>query len=217
MADYASCRTTMVDTQVRPSDVTKFPIIDAMLRVQRELYVPDGQRAVAYSEGDIELGEGRVVLAPRTFAKMLEASGIGAQDVVLDLGCGLGYSTAVLARMARAVVAVEPNEAWAEEAQRCLSEQGADDAAVLAKPLADGAPQTDPYDAIIVQGGIQQWPDALTAQLREGGHVVAIWCEGRLGTARLGRKLDGAIIWRDVFNVWAPVLPGFEKQTEFAL
>lgn len=217
MADYSSRRTTMVDTQIRPSDVTKFPIIDAMLRVQRELYVPDGHSAVAYSEGDIELGEGRVVLAPRTFAKMLEASGIGANDVVLDLGCGLGYSTAVLACMARAVVAVEPNEAWAEEAQRCLSEQGADGAAVLSKPLAEGAPQNDPYDAIMVQGGIQKWPDALTDQLHEGGHAVAVWCEGRLGTVRLGRKLDGAMVWRDVFNAWAPVLPGFEQQPEFAL
>lgn len=217
MVDFAARRTIMVDTQVRPSDVTRYPIIDAMLRVPRELYVPDAARATAYAEQNIPLDEGRVVLAPRTFAKMLEAANIGNADVVLDLGCGLGYSTAVLAQMAQAVVAVEPDETRAQEAQQILSGEGVDNAAVMARPLAEGAPQADPYDAIVVEGAVETWPEALSDQLREGGRAVALFSEGRLCTARIGWKENGRMIWRDLFAAGAPVLEGFARKMEFAL
>ncbi len=114
----------MVDTQIRPSDVTKFPIIEAMLTVPREAFVPAEKREAAYIGEDIELGGGRVVLEPRTLAKMLDALDIQGDDLVLDIGSGLGYSAAVIARMAEAVVAVEENESWTEEAQGILTEQG---------------------------------------------------------------------------------------------
>lgn len=217
MTDFTARRTTMVDTQVRPSDVTKFPIIDAMLSVPREDFVPASARAVAYAEGDIPLGDSRVVLAPRTFAKMLDAAEITAQDVVLDLGCGLGYSAAVLAAMTQAVVAVEPDDTHAREAQTNLSDAGIDNAAVVAGALTDGAAASAPFDVILVQGGIEQWPSTLTEQLREGGRIVAPWIDGHLGTVRLGRKIDGRLVWRDHFNVHVPVLNGFEKSRVFAL
>lgn len=217
MTDFTARRTTMVDTQVRPSDVTKFPIIDAMLSVKREDLVPASARAVAYAEGDIPLGDGRVVLAPRTFAKMLDAAEIAASDVVLDLGCGLGYSSAVLAAMTQAVVAIEPDEDHAREAQANLSDAGVDNAAVVAGSLTEGAAASAPFDVIIVEGGIEQWPEALTDQLRDGGRVIAPWIDGQLGTVRLGRKIDGRLVWRDDFNVHVPVLNGFEKNRAFAL
>lgn len=217
MTDFTARRTTMVDTQVRPSDVTKFPIIDAMLSVAREDLVPANARAVAYAEGDIPLGQGRVVLAPRTFAKMLDAAQIEPSDVVLDLGCGLGYSTAVLAAMSQAVVAVEPDESHAREAQAALSDAGVDNAAVSTGDLTQGDADSAPFDVIIVEGGIEQWPEALTDQLKDGGRVVAPWIQGHLGTVRLGRKIDGRLVWRDDFNVHVPVLNGFEKTRDFAL
>ena len=139
MADYQSRRTMMVDTQVRPSDVTKFPIIDALLDIPREDFVPDEARDAAYIGEHLTLDRGRVILEPRTFAKMLDALNIDPEDVVLDLGCGLGYSTAVLAHMAAFVVAVEENEDWAKEAEANLSAQGVDNAAVFAGAMTDGA------------------------------------------------------------------------------
>ncbi len=105
----------MVDTQVRPSDVTKFPIIDAMLRVPREIYVPAAMRDVAYVGENVDLGGGRVVLDPRVLAKMLNALDVQPDEMVLDIGCGLGYSTAVLARLAEAVVAVEADAEMAAD------------------------------------------------------------------------------------------------------
>ena len=132
MQDFATRRTMMVDTQVRPNDVTKFPIIAAMLAVPREAFVPASRREAAYVGENVELAPGRVLLEPRNFAKMLDALDIQPTETVLDIGCGLGYSTAVIARMAEAVVAVEEDEALVAEAQRTLSSQGVDNAAVMA-------------------------------------------------------------------------------------
>ena len=104
MTDFATRRRMMVDTQVRPSDVTKFPIIDAMLRIPREAFVPDAEKEAAYAGRNVRLAENRVVLEPRTLAKMLDAVNIDNDDLVLDIGAGFGYSSAVIARIAEAVV-----------------------------------------------------------------------------------------------------------------
>lgn len=207
----------MVDTQVRPSDVTKFPIIDAMLAVPREAFVPDAKREAAYVGENLELGGGRVMLEARTLAKMIDALDIQPSHVVLDVACGLGYSTAVLARMCDFVVAVEDDEARAQEAQSILSEQGVDNAAVMSGALAEGAAKSGPYDIVILQGAAEQVPDGLLDQLREGGRIAAVFSEGTLGVVRIGHKIDGAVNWRFSFNASAPVLEGFEKVSAFAL
>lgn len=217
MTDYTSRRTMMVDTQVRPSDVTKFPIIDAMLSVPREAYVPDGLREAAYIGENLDIGGGRVMLEPRTLAKMLDALDIQSSHVALDVACGLGYSTAVLAQMCDFVVAVEDDEARAADAQSLLSEHGVDNAAVMAGPLDSGAEKSAPYDVIVVQGGVQDVPATLTDQLVEGGRMAAVFLEGALGVARIGHKVDGVVNWRFTFNASAPVLKGFEKAAVFAL
>jgi protein-L-isoaspartate(D-aspartate) O-methyltransferase len=207
----------MVDTQVRPSDVTKFPIIDAMLSVPREAFVPDHLREAAYVGENLALGPGRVMLEPRTLAKMLDALDIQTNHVGLDVGCGLGYSTAILARMCDFVVGVEEDEARAEEAQGILSQHGFDNAAVMAGPLAEGSAKSGPYDIIVVQGAVEEVPPALTDQLREGGRIACIFSEGTLGVVRVGHKIDGVMNWRFSFNASAPVLSGFEKPAAFAL
>lgn len=217
MTDFATRRVMMVDTQVRPSDVTKFPIIDAMLSVPREVYVPRDKREVAYAGENIPIAPARVVLEPRTLAKMLDALDIGPGDTVLDLGCGLGYSTAVIARLAEAVVAVEEDEALAAEAQRILSSESADNAAVIVGPLAAGSAKNGPYDVITIQGGVEEVPQALIDQLKDGGRIAALFMEGALGVVRIGHKHGGRLDWRFAFNASAPVLPGFMAERAFAL
>ncbi len=207
----------MVDTQVRPSDVTKFPIIDAMLTIPRELYVPENKREAAYVGENIPLAPGRVVLEPRTLAKLLDALDIQPTEVVLDIGSGLGYSTAVVARLADFVVAVEDDEALAEEAQRLLSGQGIDNAAVMTGDLVGGAAKSAPYDVIVLQGAVEEIPAALLDQIKDGGRIGAIFAEGALGVVRVGYKIDGVINWRFAFNAGAPVLPGFARSRAFAL
>lgn len=216
MQDFATRRTMMVDTQVRPNDVTKFPIIEAMLAVPREDFVPPARREAAYIGENVPLAPGRVLLEPRSFAKMLDALDIQPTDLVLDVGCGLGYSSAVIARMAEAVVALEEGD-MATLAEAALARAGADNAAVVAAPLIAGADKHGPYDAILLEGGVEAVPAAILGQLKEGGRIAAIFMQGALGVARIGRKIDGTIAWRDIFNAAAPVIPGFVAEKEFVL
>ncbi len=217
MTDFSNRRVMMVDTQVRPSDVTKFPIIEAMLAIPREAFVPAARREAAYMGENLTVAPGRVMLEARTLAKMLDALDIQPTDVVLDLGCGLGYSTAVIARIADAVVAVEDDEALATAAQAVLAAEGVDNAAVILGALAAGSAKHGPYDVITVQGGVEMVPDALLAQLKEGGRIACIFMEAALGVVRIGYKHDGKVTWRFCFNAGAPVLPGFVAGRAFAL
>ncbi len=217
MTDFATRRRTMVDTQIRPSDVTKFPIIDAMLTVPRENFVPDAQREAAYVEGIIDLGDGRSMLEPRTLAKMLDAVNICKDEAVLDIAPGLGYSTAVAARMAELVVAVESDEALAAEAQDALTEADADNAVVHVGPLEQGAEEHGPYDVIMIQGGVQQVPDALLGQLKDNGRIACLFVQDGLGVVRIGRKAGDRVSWRDAFNASAPTLDSFSVECAFSL
>jgi protein-L-isoaspartate(D-aspartate) O-methyltransferase len=217
MSEFATRRVMMVDTQVRPSDVTKFPIIDAMLSVPRETFVPDDKREAAYVGENLPLAPGRVVLEARTLAKLLDALNVQPIELVLDVGCGLGYSAAVIARLAETVVAVEEDDTLAAEAQRLLSEEGVDNAIVVQGRLAEGASRSAPYDVITIEGGVEVVPDAILAQIKDGGRIGAIFMEGAVGTARIGYKNAGHVTWRSVFNAAAPVLPGFRAVRGFTL
>jgi protein-L-isoaspartate(D-aspartate) O-methyltransferase len=207
----------MVDTQVRPSDVTKFPIIAAMLDVPREEFVPMAARPVAYMDAPVPLGDGREIPEARTFAKMPDALDLVAEDEVLIVGGNYGYSTAILARMTASVVMVEEDEGMASEAESTLSAQGVDNAAVLTGPLAEGAPKAAPFDVILIEGGVETVPEALTAQLKEDGRIVALFQKGALGECRVGHYANGRIGWRFQFNAAAPVLPGFAASRAFTL
>lgn len=218
MPDFAVNRTMMVDTQVRPNDVTRYPLIEAMLTVPREEFVPDARRSVAYSGENLALGHDRVLLEARTLAKMIEALEVDPSDLVLDVGCGFGYSAAVLARMAEAVVALEDNEDLVRETEGRIIATGIDNVVVLQGSLSGGNEKQGPYDAILISGGaVEQVPEALIGQLKEGGRIVALFSEGNLGVVRCGLKVNGRVSWRYCFNAHAPQLPGFAVSQGFAL
>ncbi|MCA2010418.1 protein-L-isoaspartate O-methyltransferase [Cereibacter sphaeroides] len=217
MPDFATRRTIMVDTQVRPSDVTKLPIIEAMLSIPRERFVSADLAEAAYIGENIALGGGRVLLDPRTLAKMLDALDIKPTDLVLDLAPATGYSSAVIAHMAQAVVALESDSSLADDAEAALEAIGATNVVLERGAAEAGAAAHGPYDVILVEGGIELFPADLTAQLKEGGRVAAIFMQGALGTVRVGVKHGDSIRWRDAFNAAAPVLDGFSAPRVFAL
>lgn len=218
MLDFAQARTTMVDTQVRPSDVTRFPVIDAMLTVPREVFVPPARRAVAYAGENIPLAGGRVLLEPRTLAKMIDALDPAPDGLLLNVGCGTGYDAAVLARMTGAVVALESDAEAAAGAEVALRDAGADTVAVVHGPLQAGWPAQAPYDAILVSGGgVEEIPAAILDQLREGGRIAALFLQGDLGVAQLGVKTGNQVSWRSLFNAYAPLLSGFARPRAFSL
>lgn len=215
MTDYSAARTAMVDCQVRPSDVTKFPIIEALLTVQREAFVPASKKSVAYAGEHIALSADRVLLDARTFAKMLDVVNIRPTDLVLDLGCGLGYSAAILSRLAEAVVAVEEDADMATAAADVLLDKSADNVLVTQAALATGDAKHGPYDVVITQGAIQELPQEIADQIKDGGRIVSIFVENNFGQCRVGLKAGGKIVWRYAFDATAPVLAGFDSQPEF--
>ena len=217
MTDYKKRRKIMVDTQIRPSDVTKFPIIDAFLSVPREKFVPDDKREAAYIGENFQIGQSRIILEPRTLAKLLDALDIHNDELVLDIGSGFGYSSAIISLIAQVVIAVEDDRSLASEAEEILSEIGVDNVVVQIGKLEDGAPKHGPYDVIILQGGVEEIPGSILNQLKNGGRIGAIFIEEGLGTAKVGFKLNEKITWRYSFNAAAPILSGFSKQKDFVL
>jgi protein-L-isoaspartate(D-aspartate) O-methyltransferase len=216
MIDFTAARQAMVDCQVRPSDVTRYAIIEAMLWAPRELFVPKTRRDVAYAGAEIELAPGRVMLEPRTFAKMLEAAAIGSDDLVLDLAPGTGYSTAVIARMAEAVIAIELDADLADRAQTLLGELEVDNAVVSQGDPAAGDAAHGPYDVIFIDGAVAALPESLVGQLKQGGRLVALFRQGGVGQCCVLSRAGAGMSRRYVFDADAPLLAGFEQVTEFA-
>ncbi|HEY4266543.1 MAG TPA: protein-L-isoaspartate O-methyltransferase [Micropepsaceae bacterium] len=215
MLDTADQRANMVAAQLRPNDVTDARIRDAMLSVPRERFVPEGFAPVAYMEGTIPIGPGRVLLDPRSFAKLLQLAGVGPNDHVLDVACGTGYSTAILALMGRDVVGLEDNAELAARAAANLGDLGAANARVIGGPLVSGCPAEAPFDVIFLNGAIERQPVDLLGQLADGGRLVAIVRNGAAGHAFVYLKHQGAVGERSAFDACVPVLPGFETPPRF--
>lgn len=213
-SDYLDQRRAMVDCQVRPSDVTRFPIIEAMLECPREAFVPDNLRSVAYLGDHLPLSEDRYILDPRIFAKMLNALDIRRTEFVLDIGCGYGYSSAVISHLAEAVVALESG-AMADTAAANLSAYAADNTIAKSGILRKGAPEFAPYDVMIVQGGVERLPDDIAAQLRDGGRIACIFVDRAPGECRVGIKRSGQISWHPVFDADAPLLADYKMEEMF--
>jgi protein-L-isoaspartate(D-aspartate) O-methyltransferase len=216
MLDFAAARRMMVDGQVRTSDVTDLRIIAAMLEVPRERFVAPAQAELAYLDLDVPAGEGashRRLLKPMVVAKMLQAAALRESDRVLDIGCATGYSSALLSRLAGSVVALEEDAALARFAERALGEAAAANVTVVRGPLTAGWPSGGPYDAILLNGMVEQLPQALRAQLKEGGRLIAIRGTNPPGRATLYRSAVGEG-W-PLFDAAAPALPGFAKPPSF--
>jgi protein-L-isoaspartate(D-aspartate) O-methyltransferase len=218
MIDTHLQRLNMVESQVRTSDVTDRRIIKAMLEVPREKFVAPALAPMAYMDEAVPVGPAsgrRVLLPPRVFAKLIQLAGIGADDTVLDVGCATGYSTAVLARIAKRVIAIEADAALAEFARKILAELEVTNATVLHRALVAGAPEEGPFEVIIASGSVQVVPPALLQQLGDGGRLVAIAADGVMCRAKVWYRTQNAFDSRPAFDAGAPLLPGFERPAEF--
>ncbi len=219
MTDFAQSRRKMVDNQLRTNDVTDHRILDAMEAVPREKFVPTAKRAVAYIDEDLPIGasgSGRLLMKPHIFGKLLQIAQIGADDVVLIVGAGTGYSSAVVSNLAASVVALEENEELAGAAGELLVELGIENAVVVDGPLAKGYATEGPYDVILVDGAVEVLPETLLAQLKDEGRLVAIEGLGGAGVAKAYKKSGGVVSGRFGFNASAKLLPGFGKEAEFS-
>lgn len=217
MSEFETARLAMVNSQIRPNDVTDHRIQDAMADIPRERFLPKSQAAKAYADTEARVAEGRFMLTPRDLAKLVQAADIRPTDVVLDVACGRGYSTAVLARLAETVVGLEQNDlGLAEKATDALNAIETDNAAVVEGELSKGVPGQGPFDVIIVNGAVAEPAQAWIDQLSVGGRLAVIVRDGSVGRARIYTKAQNTVGDRDVFDTTAPYLPGFEPEAKFA-
>jgi protein-L-isoaspartate(D-aspartate) O-methyltransferase len=221
MADMQEQRLNMVESQVRPSDVTDRRIIRAMGQIAREAFVPAAYRSTAYRDEAVPLATGRPdsvrrLMAPRSFAKLVQLADISDRATVLVIGCGSGYSLAVIARLAAAVVGVEPDAGLAEQARATLKAQGVSNVDVVVGS-AHGHVARGPYDAILVEGAFEEIPPALLDQLKDGGLLVGVLNQDGQGKAVAWRRNGRTYAMREGFDLAADPLPGFQKARSFAL
>ncbi|NVJ71438.1 MAG: protein-L-isoaspartate O-methyltransferase [Alphaproteobacteria bacterium] len=215
MTESAVARRHMIDCQLRPNEVNDERIIGAIEGVARELFVPKAKRAVAYVDEDLEIGEGRFLMEPMIFARLVTEAGISESDLVLDVGCATGYSSAVLAGLADAVVALEENDKLAAAAEKKLSEQDVMNVAVVKGKLRDGVAKQGPFDVIMIEGAVEEIPAGLVKQLKEGGRLVCVKLEDGVGRAHIVKMEGGVASGRNLFDANVPLLAGFEVDKGF--
>jgi protein-L-isoaspartate(D-aspartate) O-methyltransferase len=215
MADYATQRFNMVETQVRTNDVTDPRIHAALSAVARETFVPAARRATAYADVPVEIAPGRFLLDPRTFGKLLQLASLRAGDSVLDVACGTGYSSVVLGKIVAKVTALEQDADLVRVASDMVPASGATNVTVVQGGLTEGVKAKAPFDAIFIEGAVESVPEQLLAQLAEGGRLVAILQQGAQGRAHLYVREKGRVGSRPDFDATVPLLGGFRKVVGF--
>jgi protein-L-isoaspartate(D-aspartate) O-methyltransferase len=221
MLDFAQARRHMVENQLRTFDVNDLRVLAAFESVPRELFVPAGREGLAYIDQDLPVSDGlavlerRSMLAPMVLARMIQALNLDRGDKVLDVACGLGYSSAIMARLGASVVALESSPVLVEAARERLAAVGAEGVVMAQGLLEEGCREAAPFDAILINGSINSRPDVLLGQLAEGGRLVAVRGRGRAGSAVLFVRAGEAFGSRSLFDAVAPVLDAFREEPGF--
>ena len=214
--DYLTARQNMVESQIRANRITHKGIIKGFEEIPRELFVPDHLMTVAYVDEKIMISEGRYLIQPMVLALLLQAAAIKTNDVVLEIGCGTGYSTAILARLGSTVVAVEEDEGLADLATKNMVELGVDNAAIMTSPLVEGYEKQGQYNVIVISGSVVGVPQKIIGQLADGGRIVTVLNkDDSLGRGIIMTKYGPSISSEEIFDAWTPFLPGFENRPSF--
>jgi protein-L-isoaspartate(D-aspartate) O-methyltransferase len=219
MLDFAQARRTMVDSQLRTFDVTDRAILAAMGETPREHYMPSGRESLAYSDLNVPLSdprgsEPRVMLSPMVLARLIQALNIRSGARVLDVASGLGYSSAVLARLGASVVALESDASLAELSRKRLA-QDVQTVLVNSGPLIAGCPGDGPFDAILINGAVHSRPEPLLQQLREGGQLACLLAGDGPTRAVIYLRSGGAFGAKTLFEATAPELAEFRPAPAF--
>lgn len=207
----------MVDGQIRPNKVIAENLLYALETVPRELFVPRQMQSIAYIDEDIPLGNGRYMPEPMVISRLLQEANIAKSDLVLDIGCATGYSTALIGHLASTVVGLEKDKTMADEADKLLHDLDICNAVVAHQPeLRQGYAQQGPYNVIVINGSVPSVPQALKDQLAEGGRLVAVLStKGHMGNAVLITRHGESFTTRVLFDAALPVLDGFEATKTF--
>ncbi|MGB0921628.1 MAG: protein-L-isoaspartate O-methyltransferase family protein [Alphaproteobacteria bacterium] len=217
MTNFKAQRENLVEGQIRPHGVTDPRIADAVRAVPRENFVPKALRAVAYMEDPVEIAPGRALMPAMSFARMVQVADLEGHETALDIGCGFGYSAAVLSSLVDTVIALEDTEEMVAAAEEKLADLEIGNVAVVHGALNEGVASQGPYDVIFLEGSVEQVPDTLLDQLVDGGRLIAVVNEDGRGEIRTYVKDATGASDRSNYDALVPALPGFEKPQAFTL
>jgi len=219
MSGFSTARQKMVDGQVRTSDVTDSRILDAMLEVPREAFVPGNKQALAYLDLDLDVSAAgspkRYLIKPAVTAKLLQAAEIKDTDKVLVVGAATGYAAALAAKLAGQVIATESDPSLAAKAGTVLGQLGCANLEVGNALAAEGDTAGAPYDVIFLNGATEIVPEGLYGQLKDGGRLVGIFATSQPARATIVTRSHGDFGHRTLFDAAAPVLTGLERLPAF--
>ncbi|WP_321392098.1 protein-L-isoaspartate O-methyltransferase [Emcibacter sp.] len=216
MTNASQARSSMIEGQLRPNNINDENVIEAIASVNREKFVPKAFAGVAYVDEDIRVAEGRYLMEPMVFGRLLSEAHIKPTDLVLDIACGTGYSSAVLARLAEAVVALEEDDGLVETGTAVLAEEACDNVAVVKGDITAGLAKQGPYDLIFINGMVDDVPQTLLEQLSENGRLVCVLNDRGVGKASLVTYKDKVRGVRTLFDAAIPPLAAFARKEEFS-
>lgn len=215
MLDYAAARRTMVESQLRPNRIDDGRVLGAMLEIPREIFVAKSLRGVAYGDADLDLGDGRWLIAPLAMGKLLQAAAPRPTDVALVIGCDTGYGAAVLSRLVATVFLLLPDTTDSNLIERALGELGCDNVVIQKGGPAQGLPSQAPFDLVLLTLAIARPPAALLDQLGDDGRLVAVMQERTAGRVTVCQKIGGAMGRRTPFDAAVPELAGLREPPAF--
>lgn len=217
MTDFALARRNMVEGQLRPNRVTDAALLAALGELPRERFLPEGLRSVAYADDDVPLGNGRVLMEPMVLARLIQVLQPQSEEKAMVVAAGRGYGAAILARLAKSVVAVEADAGLAAGAEQAFRDLGVTGVQQAAGQAEQGAAASGPYDVILIEGAVHEVPKAIADQLAEGGRLATVIADpsGALGVAHLFVKQGGVVSGRPLFDAGTPALPGFARPARF--
>ena len=217
MTDYDRLREQMVDNQLRTSDVQNYRVLEAMGKVPRELFVPEAEREMAYRDAALQISSDpdRFLTQPAVLARMIQAADVSSDDVVLEIGCGSGYASAILAELANSVIALDEDAELVGRADRVLEELELGNVGVIQGDLLAGCPDEAPFDAIVITAAIGHVPQALLDQLKEGGRLICGEGAGLSGEVCVYQRFGDSWTRTPKFNAALHTIPNFELKKEF--
>ncbi len=215
MDTYKKARDSMILSQLQTNEVTNTSLLEAMKNIPREIFVPENLADIAYIDSNIEIQPSRYMLSPMVLAKMIQEINSTSKDLILDVGCLTGYSTAILAKVSSTVVGLDPSHFFVEKANKILSDLQIDNAAVLFGNPLEGCPSQGPYNKILINGSIDSVPLNLIDQLVDGGKLICIENKGSVGKVVCFSKQGQSFGKRSLFDAFVPLLPGVKEKTEF--
>jgi protein-L-isoaspartate(D-aspartate) O-methyltransferase len=214
--DFARSRDLMVETQVRPNDVTDARVLQAMRVLPRERFAPSHRRSLAYADLELEIAPGRALMRPRDLSKLIQAMAPKANECALEIAGGTGYGAAVLAACCERVIALDPDPELSFAAQAVFETCGLRNVKAVSTAAVDGWRDEAPYDVILLNGAAEFVPESWLAQLALGGRLGAVVLKGAAGHARIYTRSGDVVAYRVAFDAAPPIAPGLTLPPAFA-